>query len=56
MAKLLISASVFTTHSFFEHYPPSSPNAHHPKKLPNAFISFSDLVKLNKLIHPRANW
>ena len=44
-------------HAFiFEHKPPSPPNAHRSKKLPNVFISFRDLVKLNKLIHPRANW
>ena len=36
--------------------PPSTPNAHHTKKLPNVIIFFRDLMKLNVLIHPTANW
>lgn len=35
---------------------PSPHIAHLTKNLPNAFIIFRDLVKLNKLIHPKTHW
>mgnify|MGYP000818741034 FL=1 len=52
-----IAFGICYSHTFsFEHYPPSPPNAHRSKKLPNVVISFRDLYKLVKLTHPRANW
>lgn len=55
MTDLLISISVFTVH-LFRAKPPSPPNAHLKKDLPDVFIIFRDLMKLNILIHPNANW